>query len=192
MLLTTEKSKKNDVCDLSEIPCAGKEMTNIGIENKSGESFASKIGFEGKNLKQFSQKFLSWLAREKEISQGIFYIADRIDGRNILKFLSGFACTIPAENECTFEFGEGFPGQVAKDGKILNITDIPDGYMVIESGLGKSLPVSLIIFPVKHNNKVLAVVELASFHNFSDADEQYLKEISLEAGALFAKCSDND
>jgi putative methionine-R-sulfoxide reductase with GAF domain len=152
------------------------------MKNATAESFMGKSIHKGENLKQFSQYILSSLAKEKEISQAIFFITDRINGNPVLKFLSGYAYTNPESIDQNLEFGEGFPGQVAKDGKLINITDIPEGYMSIESGLGKSSPISLIIFPIKHNDDVLAVIELASFHKFTREDELFFEQISSSVG----------
>ncbi|HNW56945.1 MAG TPA: GAF domain-containing protein [Bacteroidales bacterium] len=149
---------------------------NNGIQEF--ESFMREICDPCKNLKQFSQKVLSCFAREKEISQGLFFISDMMQGKHVLKFLSGYAYANNDDNEDVIEFGEGFPGQVANDGKLINITDIPEGYMAIESGLGKASPVSLIIFPVSYNGNLLAVIELASFKKFTTDDEQFFMRVS--------------
>jgi putative methionine-R-sulfoxide reductase with GAF domain len=153
-----------------------KETNNSG--NEGSLVFIKKSASQGKNLLQFSKKVLSFLAREKEISQGIFYIAEKKKGKPVLKYLSGYAHQNPeAENE-VIEFGEGFPGQVAKDGKPVIINDIPEGYMSIESGLGKGSPASLIIVPVKSDDNVLAVIEMASFHKFTSEDMQFFDQIT--------------
>ena len=63
-----------------------------------------------KNLIQFSQKLLSDIAREKEISQGVFFIAEKNDGKSVLRYLSGYAHQLPESGNEIIEFGEGFPG----------------------------------------------------------------------------------
>jgi putative methionine-R-sulfoxide reductase with GAF domain len=106
-----------------------------------------------------------------------------------LRFLSGYACPESPENQDILEIGEGFPGQVAKDGRLINITSIPEGYMTIESGLGKSSPVSLVIFPIKSNGNVIAVIELASFHRFNREDEEFFEMISPAIAEQILKCT---
>jgi hypothetical protein len=155
---------------------------------QSVDIFKKKIVTDGNNLVRFSFILLSQLAREKEVSQGAFFISDVKNGKPVLKFLTGFASPNSDNNEDILEIGEGFPGQVAKDGKLINISDIPDGYLSIESGLGKASPVSLIIFPVKHVGKVLAVIELASFHKFTKEDELFFENISPSIAEQIIKC----
>ncbi|HEX2920245.1 MAG TPA: GAF domain-containing protein [Bacteroidales bacterium] len=157
-------------------------------KEKQVENFIKNIRCNGKSLPQYSVKFLSQVAREKEVSQGAFFVTDEKDGRKYIKFLSGFASPEPDDTHNILEIGEGFPGQVAKDGKMMNISDIPEGYLTIESGLGKAAPVSLLIFPVKHKNDVIAVIELASFHKFTEEDESFFESISPFVAEQIIKC----
>jgi GAF domain-containing protein len=160
-------------------------------EDKTVEYFIKTGGFQGNNLVQFTQNLFSLIARQKEISQGVFFLCDKIKSKPVLRFISGYAYQKSEESEEILKFGEGFPGQVAKDGKLMNITDIPEGYMTIESGLGKASPASLIIFPIKHNGKMLAVIELASFHKFTEEDERFFEEISPAIAKQLVKCIAN-
>jgi GAF domain-containing protein len=137
---------------------------------------------EIKNLQNLGRSILSEVARKKEISKGLIFMADKQGKNHVLKYMAGYACGEETGNQKIIEFGEGFPGQVAKDGRLMNISEIPDGYMTIESGLGKSSPASLIIFPVKHEGKTLAVVELASFHRFTKEDEDFFSSLSPSIG----------
>lgn len=156
---------------------SGAELQNYGM-TRTVEHFIKTGDFAGNNLIQFSQELFSLIARQKEISQGVFFLCDTYEGMPVLRFLSGYAYQKSSETEEMLMFGEGFPGQVAKDGKLMNMTDIPEGYMSIQSGLGKASPASLIIFPIMHEGKTLAVIELASFHKFTSEDEKFFEDIS--------------
>lgn len=124
-----------------------------------------------------ASEWLSQFAREKEISRGAFFVTESGNGKDVIRLVSSFASPESGDEGIILEIGEGLPGQVAKDGRMMVITDIPGEYF-ITSGLGKSLPVSLIVFPVKNEEKVLGVIELASFHKFSDKDMHYFTEAS--------------
>jgi putative methionine-R-sulfoxide reductase with GAF domain len=126
----------------------------------------------------FSKNFLWSLAKEMNASQGAFFIATERDGIHILRYLSGYAYHLPESETIEFEFGEGLSGQVAKEGKLININTVPDGYIQILSGLGQSSPTSMLIFPIIFENKVLAVVELASFSVFTKTDEELVAAIA--------------
>jgi hypothetical protein len=123
-----------------------------------------------KTIESFATKLLQNMGQVNEISQAVFYLSDP-DFSNY-KYIAGYALT----NENTipdFKPGENLNGQVAINKEILIISDIPEDYMNIESGLGKSKPVYLIIVPVLFENNTIAVMEFATFKSNSE----FIKEI---------------
>src|SRR5262249_49788345 len=60
-----------------------------------------------------------------------------------------------------FALGEGLVGQCALEKKPIVVTELPDDYVHISSGLGEALPRSVAVFPVLFEKEVLGVVELA-------------------------------
>ncbi len=68
----------------------------------------------------------------------------------------------------TIEKGEGLIGEVARDAEILYMTDIPPHYLDLSSGLGESAPSSLVIVPLKTQDAVVGVMELASFGHLNE------------------------
>ncbi len=107
---------------------------------------------------------------------GIYYAVKKEKATKYIEMLSSFAYSIPESKKIKYEFGEGLAGQVAKEGKKINISDVPDGYISIISGLGKSSPRHLTILPVKDNETVVGVVEIASFKEITSSDEELITE----------------
>lgn len=58
--------------------------------------------------------------------------------------------------------GEGLIGQCAVDKRMMVIEDLPEDYIRIHSGLGRTAPRFAIIAPVIFENKIVAVIEIAS------------------------------
>ena len=187
-LLTKQKRTRLNSNDNLVFPFIKDVDIAEDVSNQLIDVFKKKNEYHGISLIEYSLKLLSLLSNEKEISQGAFFISDLKDGKSVLRFLSGYAAQSTDSYDNILEFGEGFPGQVAKDSRMINISNIPEGYLSIESGLGKSSQVSLIIFPVKHNDKVIAVIELASFHKFTRDDESFFSEISPAIAEQILKC----
>jgi len=159
------------------------------VQNKSedADSLKERITDLGDTPTEFSKNLLSFLAKEKELSQGIFFTAVKKDDKDVLKYLAGYAFDKEETDDIEIEFGEGFTGQVASDGKLMNISEVPDGYLSIVSGLGKAKPASVIIVPLIYVRNVVAVIELASFHRFTAQDESYFKEVASYAAGHFKK-----
>lgn len=74
--------------------------------------------------------------------------------------------------------GEGLVGQVAKDADTIYITDIPDNYIDITSGLGGTTPRSVLVVPLKMSDRVYGVLEIASFHSIKRYQIEFLEKLS--------------
>ncbi len=74
------------------------------------------------------------------------------------------------------EIGEGLVGQCALEKQITNLTEIPNNYIQISSGLGKSNPKNLMLIPLILNNEIYGVIELASFELFDKHHIEYLEQ----------------
>ena len=80
-----------------------------------------------------------------------------------------------------FRLNEGLMGQVAADGRIMVLNDVPPGYLTIGSSLGQSPPRHLVIGPAKADDVVNAVIELGFFDPVDDRVIELLEEA---AGAI--------
>jgi putative methionine-R-sulfoxide reductase with GAF domain len=166
------------------------ENINVAVSNNNiepADSLKERIVDLGDTPLEFSTRLLSFLAKEKELSQGIFFSVIKKADKDMLKYLAGYAFDKEDTTDIEIEFGEGFTGQVAVDGKLMNISDVPDDYLSVVSGLGKAKPASVVIVPLIYNRNVVAVIELASFHRFTSDDEVYFKEVASYAAAHFKK-----
>jgi hypothetical protein len=122
------------------------------------------------------EKLLSNLCMEIEASQGIIYAVKKEKSKRFIELFASFAYHLPDSKTIKYEFGEGLAGQVAKEGKKINIKDIPEGYITVISGLGASSPNHLAILPVKVNGEVAYVAEIASFREISQENETLITE----------------
>ncbi|RLD70378.1 MAG: hypothetical protein DRJ10_20445, partial [Bacteroidetes bacterium] len=82
--------------------------------------------------------------------------------------------------------GEGIIGTAAKEKKTLNITDIPEDYFKVSSGFGEAKPKNIVAIPIKLENKVYGIIELASLHKFKKFELEFIDELSMNLGASFA------
>ncbi len=114
-------------------------------------------------IEKFTEKILANLAREFELVQGLFYLKEKKSG--IFKIAGEYAY-YAEERPAEFKEGETLSGQVAKNKKLLNVPNIPEDYITILSGLGKSSPRFLVILPVLVENETAGIIEMASFKEF--------------------------
>jgi methyl-accepting chemotaxis protein len=56
------------------------------------------------------------------------------------------------------------------------VDDVPDGYVKIVSGLGIASPRYLLIVPVKNQEQVLGVMEIATFTPLDENQRRFVEE----------------
>lgn len=113
---------------------------------------------------------------------GTFYINGGSGEQQYLKRIASYAFVPGTAEVDGFHFGEGLVGQCAIDKKAILITEVPDDYMKITSGTGKSAPRNILILPAEFEGEILAVIELASFEPFSDLEQLFLHEVMSHIG----------
>jgi uncharacterized MnhB-related membrane protein len=130
-------------------------------------------------LEFYTEKLISNLSKKFDVVQAIMFIKNKKE--QIFEYCSDYAF-YAEDKPKSFKEGETLPGQVVKNKKPINITDIPDNYIKIVSGLGESSPNHLLIIPVITKNEVIGIIELASFKVLSseaiDAINQTVKKLA--------------
>src|SRR5688572_3443218 len=74
--------------------------------------------------------------------------------------------------------GEGLAGQAWQEGDLIYLTEVPQNYIRITSGLGDANPTSVLIVPLKLNEQIFGVVEIASFGQFQDFEMEFVQRIA--------------
>lgn len=131
------------------------------------------------SLKDYAKEIIKEVSKLLEASQGVFFLTTKDEeGSKKLEVFAGYAYYKEDNGELVYRFGEGLAGQAAKAQKIINIKNVPDGYIQIISGLGQASPRNLLIVPLIRKGKTVGVMELASFKDFSKEQEDVLARIS--------------
>lgn len=129
-----------------------------------------------RNPKDILQNGLHAVCTQLEAGQGAAYVIEEKDGNRKVELKSGYALSLAENTVIAYGIGEGLIGQSAASGKTLYIDDVPTGYVKIVSGLGMASPKYLLIVPVKQDEKVLGVMEIASFAAISEDQRKFVEE----------------
>lgn len=138
-----------------------------------------------RDLKSMANIVLSELAPLVNAQHGLFYIMNESPaGENRLNMLSSYAHKerISVANE--WKVGEGMVGQCAVEKRRILITDVPNDYIQITSGLGEAKPLTILVLPIMFENSVNAVIELASFARFSATQQALLEQVAESIGIV--------
>jgi hypothetical protein len=136
-----------------------------------------------RDLVTMSRTILSELAPVVEAQHGVFYVNEG-NGEPDLRLLASYAYTERKHLANRFKAGEGLVGQCALERVPIVVADVPDDYVQISSGLGEARPLSIVVLPVQFEGDIKAVIELASFHRFSEIQLSFLNQLTESIGIV--------
>jgi putative methionine-R-sulfoxide reductase with GAF domain len=189
LFISNQKKEKANVVYVDKYSAKDKEskeaneaeaLNNLHV-NEEIESMLNSIKEvleSQKELKTDLDNALSVLCNDVEACQGAVFLKTEKDGKRFVKLCSSYAYNLADSATLEYEFGEGLTGQAAKEGKFVKIDAVPDGYIKIFSGLGKSSPSHLIFVPLQEEGETIGVMEIAAFKNFTSREEELLKKVS--------------
>src|SRR4029077_16095864 len=108
---------------------------------------------------------------------------DAPSGESSLRFLAGYAYT--GDRNTRFRLGQGLVGQCAVEKTKIILKKVPKDYLKIGSGLGHAEPQNVSVLPVLFEGQTKAVLELASFDQFSPAQVVFLDQLMESIGIVF-------
>lgn len=106
---------------------------------------------------------------------GLFFVLME-DEERYLKLEACYAFDRKKWIDKKINIGEGIVGQVYLEGEPVLMSDIPNGYVHITSGLGHATPRNLLVVPFIYKERTEAVIEIASFSNFEGHHIEFLKK----------------
>lgn len=159
-------------------------LQNITQKNNEQNWFNSNLAnftqmLQGQSsLANVSRMILSNLTPLVKAQQGVFYLMTEVENQPVLKLLSSYAHQERKHLANQFYLGEGLVGQCALEKQSILLTEVPQNYTQISSGLGATLPLNIIVLPVLFESDVIAVIELATLHKFSNIHLKFLEQLS--------------
>ena len=139
--------------------------TNIRDWTNQGHSkFADILRQSNESMEDIANKLIAGLVEYLGASQGALFIINDLDENDkYLELLSAYAFDRQKFVNKKLQLGEGLVGQAYVEGKTVHITDIRFDHFNIVTGLGESRPSAILIVPLKEEDTIEGVVELASF-----------------------------
>jgi len=109
---------------------------------------------------------------------GLFLINDSKKDDIHLELVATYAYDHERKKQKKIYIGEGLVGMCAVEKSSVYLEDIPQGYLSISSGLGGSNPKSLLIVPLKLEDQIFGVIEIASFNKFSKHEIEFVERVT--------------
>ncbi|HYR87397.1 MAG TPA: HAMP domain-containing protein [Terriglobia bacterium] len=138
-----------------------------------------------RDLLAVAKLILSELAPLVSMQHGVFYLNEATENADPdMKLLASYAYRQRKNIANRFKTGEGLVGQCAFEKDRILLTEVPSDYIQINSGLGESKPLNIVVLPVLFEGQVKAVIELASFHRFSDIHLTFFDQLTESIGIV--------
>jgi len=141
--------------------------------------FGEILRHHTENITLLSKEIVQNLVNYLKANQaGVFILNDTNKEDVFLELISAYAYNREKFIDKKILLGEGLVGSVAIEKFTMYITDIPDEYIDIKSGLGGGNPKSLLIVPLKLDEEILGVIEIASFNTFEKYEIELVELIA--------------
>ncbi|MGB6200568.1 MAG: HAMP domain-containing protein [Candidatus Acidiferrales bacterium] len=136
-----------------------------------------------RDLTTVGRMLLSELAPLVNAQQGVIYqMEDEETGNMVL--LSAFADRADDGHPDQLRVGSGLVGQCAAEKRRMLIGDMPPHAIPIRSGLFEAVPRNIIVLPVLFEDRVKAVIELASLSVFTPSHLAFLEQLTSSIGIV--------
>jgi len=126
--------------------------------------FGEILRTSSNNIEGLAFNIMSNLINYLKVNQGALFVVDDTNESDlILEMKSAIAYGRRKFIKKQVAVGEELVGRCAFEKKTIYMTDIPQSYIQITSGLGTANPTALLLVPLVLNESIFGVVELASF-----------------------------
>ena len=137
-----------------------------------------------RELETVVKLILSELAPLVGAQLGVFYMMESAAEDARLKLVAAYGYRARKSLASEFRPGEGLVGQCALEQKRIVMANVPPNYLQISSGLGTASPRTVVVLPILFEQQVKAVIELASFDQFSPTHLAFLDQLMEGIGVV--------
>ncbi len=148
---------------------------------------------EADNLSVLCDKFLSSLVKYINGNQGMIFLLNNDDSNAaFLQLESAYAWNKKKYLSNTIAIGEGLIGQAAIEKDIIYLTDVPEDFISITSGLGDANPRCILIAPLLFNTELFGILELASFRELKSFEIEFVQKLAEILASTISRVKTNE
>jgi len=160
--------------------------------NEGVAKFAEILRRNSDNLADFSYDIIYNLTKYVDATIGaIFLINDDDPQDKFIELMATYAYERRKYEEKKINIGEGLVGRCVQEAETIYMTEVPKGYFKIASGLGEQEPSTLLLVPMKVNDVVFGVIEMASFEPIEDYKINFITKIGENIAATISSVKIN-
>jgi methyl-accepting chemotaxis protein len=155
--------------------------------------FSEILRTNAQNIDDLTYNILRNLINYIEVNQGtIFVVDDSAEDDIIFEIKAAVAYDRRKFMKKKVAIGEELVGRCAYERKTIYMTDIPNNYIQITSGLGTANPSALLLVPLVLNDEIFGIIELASFKPLEEYKIAFVEKLAESIASTIATVKVNE
>jgi len=164
-----------------------READRISNWTTNGLANFAELLRKSNNISVLAKSIITELVRYMDINQGGIFAVNEDDKQDVhLEMLACYAYGRDRYSVKRIDLGEGIVGTTFLERETVVMSEVPNGYTEITSGLGEATPSCIMVVPLKTDDQVLGVLELASFNVFQDFEIKFVERIASSIATTIA------
>ncbi|MEM7551436.1 MAG: GAF domain-containing protein [Bacteroidota bacterium] len=164
-----------------------RKWTNEGLAQ-----FGEILRQNQNNMENLSYQIVSNIVKYTKSNQGGLFLIESERNEEFLELVACYAWERQKFVNKRMKKGEGLVGQCWLEKDVIFLTEIPDDYVRITSGLGKANPTSILIVPLIMNEEVFGILELASFQVYQPHEIDFVKKVGENVASTISTVKTNE
>ncbi len=140
-----------------------------------------------RNIISLAQLIMSELTPLVDAQHGGFFMMETsLDDKTtpVLNLIASYGFTVRKSLSNSYKLKESLIGQCGFEKKRILLSEVPEGFIHISTGMGDAPARSIVVLPVLFEGEIKAVIELASFKTFSDNHLTFLDQLMDSIGVI--------
>jgi len=160
--------------------------------NEGFAKFGDLLRKNSDNLKEMADKAISQLVKYIDLNQGALFIKDSDNEGDYLYLASCYAYNRKKHHNARIKPGEDLVGQCFIEKDSIFLTDVPEDYINITSGLGEATARNIFMVPLIFNQQVYGVLEVASFNIIEPYEKEFIEKIAENLASAISIVKNNE
>ncbi|MDY0280066.1 MAG: PAS domain S-box protein [Salinivirgaceae bacterium] len=148
--------------------------------------FAVLLRQNNDDLHKLSQQIIIELVDYVDVQYGAVYLVNQSDDERFLELYASCGFIADRIEQTEVYAGDGVVGRCLVEKSRIYIDDVPKEYSKISSGLGKSIPKSILVIPLIVNEEIIGVIEVGSLKTMEEYKINFIETVGIPIGSTIS------